>query len=345
MSDNIPLKAALKEKEKIPVIEYTNNVSLRVDVSICVPVYQQVEWIKQCLDSILSQDTSLVIEILIGEDGSTDGTREICVEYAERYSETIRLFLNARENNISVNGKASGNFNLLFLAMQARGRFLAFCEGDDHWLDNRKIEKQISALNTHEGCRVCFHSAFSGNPRELSCNTLIAHHGDNMSVFSASQVILSGGAFCPTASLIIRRDVLNDLPTWLINSPVIDYFMQVIATIPSGALYLPDSMCFYNTAHSASWSNTIRKDRNYSDSFYSSYFTFLDLLANHVGSKYKDDLDEYLLNQKFSSVFGTLCSHEFKVVTYDDIKHRVHFRSKIKWLLYRCSVLLDFNKF
>ena len=61
-------------------------------VSVSVVTYNQIEYIKKCLDSVLMQETDLPFEIIVGEDGSTDGTREICIEFAEKYPDKIRLF-------------------------------------------------------------------------------------------------------------------------------------------------------------------------------------------------------------------------------------------------------------
>src|SRR6476619_44433 len=86
------------------IVEYPNKVDDKPMVSVCVQTYQQVNYIKECLESILIQKTDFPFEILLGEDESTDGTREICIEYAKKYPERIRLFLHCRENNIVISG-------------------------------------------------------------------------------------------------------------------------------------------------------------------------------------------------------------------------------------------------
>jgi len=89
-----------KTFEYIKVVENDNQVTKHPTVSVCVQTYQHLNYTKQCLHNMLSQQTGF--EILLGEDASTDGTREICIDYAERHPEKIRLFLHHRENNISV---------------------------------------------------------------------------------------------------------------------------------------------------------------------------------------------------------------------------------------------------
>jgi glycosyltransferase involved in cell wall biosynthesis len=133
--------------KKVPVEEFPNEVSNKeVLVSICVQTYQQVNFIRECLDSILMQQTNFAFEILLGEDNSTDGTREICIEYAKKHQDKIRLFLHSRENNIKINSKPTGRFNFLNNLSEARGKFIAFCEGDDFWIDKLKLQKQVDFL-------------------------------------------------------------------------------------------------------------------------------------------------------------------------------------------------------
>ena len=90
--------------EKVPVKECPNTVSGNPLVSVCVQTYQHAPYIKECLDGILMQETDFNFEVLLGDDSSTDGTREICLEYARKYPDKIRLFLHHRENNINIGG-------------------------------------------------------------------------------------------------------------------------------------------------------------------------------------------------------------------------------------------------
>ena len=103
--------------------------------------------LRDCLDGILMQKTDFPYEIIIGEDGSTDGTREICIEYANKYPNLIRLFL--RDRNVSHLTNKDGNDIMLngkFQKLHARGKYYAPCEGDDYWTDPYKLQKQVDFL-------------------------------------------------------------------------------------------------------------------------------------------------------------------------------------------------------
>jgi glycosyltransferase involved in cell wall biosynthesis len=116
-------------------------------VSVGTTTYQQVLYIRQCLDSILTQKTDFPFEIVIGEDGSTDGTREICIEYADKYPEKIRLFLRNRDISHYFDPEIGHiTFNGVFLREEMRGKYIAICEGDDYWIDDTKLAKQSKIL-------------------------------------------------------------------------------------------------------------------------------------------------------------------------------------------------------
>jgi glycosyltransferase involved in cell wall biosynthesis len=139
------------------VQEFFNSVSSLPCLSICIQTYEHVSFIRQCLEGLLLQKTTFPFEILLGDDGSTDGTRELCIAYAEKYPNKIRLFLHHRENNIKVNGSPTGRFNFLYNLYNARGKYIALCEGDDYWTDPLKLQKQVDFLERQSDYIGCFH--------------------------------------------------------------------------------------------------------------------------------------------------------------------------------------------
>ena len=122
-------------------------VPKEIDVSVIMLTYFHEDYIAQALDSVLSQETSLRYEILIGDDASQDRTPEIILEYAARYPDTIRPIL--RKENLG------GTRNSWDVRHRARGRYIAFLEGDDYWLDPQKMQKQWEFLEKNpefSGC-------------------------------------------------------------------------------------------------------------------------------------------------------------------------------------------------
>lgn len=126
-------------------------------VSVCIQTYQHKDYIKDALDSVIMQETDFQFEILIGEDESTDGTREICIEYAKQCSDKIRLFLNSRKNVIHINGQPTGRWNFINNIKNAKGKYIALLPGDDYWTDPHKLQKQVDLLESRPDASMCHH--------------------------------------------------------------------------------------------------------------------------------------------------------------------------------------------
>ncbi|VGO21027.1 glycosyltransferase family 2 protein [Pontiella sulfatireligans] len=136
-------------------------------VSVCVITYNHAPYIRDCLDGVLSQKTDFPYEICIGEDESSDATREICKEYAKKYPDKIRLFLRSREDVLIINGRATGRYNFLETLKSCRGKYVARCEGDDYWIDPRKLAKQVGFLEKNPAFSLCYCNVFIRHDKGL----------------------------------------------------------------------------------------------------------------------------------------------------------------------------------
>ncbi len=115
-------------------------------VSISVITYNHAPFIRECLDGLLRQETDFPYEICIGEDESSDGTRDICIEYAQANPDKIRLTLRSQSDPGREAYVAQGNYNYVQTTKECRGEYLAVCEGDDVWLDRLKLQKQHDVM-------------------------------------------------------------------------------------------------------------------------------------------------------------------------------------------------------
>jgi glycosyltransferase involved in cell wall biosynthesis len=106
--------------------------------SILVCTYNHAPYIKECLESLANQITNFDFEVLVGEDCSTDDTRNIVLQLAERYPERIKPILNS--SNLGANANSRN------IRSQARGKYIAICEGDDYWQRSDKLQLQVDIL-------------------------------------------------------------------------------------------------------------------------------------------------------------------------------------------------------
>lgn len=109
-------------------------------LSIYIATYNHENYIANALDGVLKQDTKYTYEVLVGEDCSTDRTREILKEYETRYPGKFQMFY--REHNMH-NEKIR---NAGDLKNRCRGKYIIALEGDDYWIDSQKLELQIRFL-------------------------------------------------------------------------------------------------------------------------------------------------------------------------------------------------------
>jgi glycosyltransferase involved in cell wall biosynthesis len=128
-------------------------------VSVVMPTYNHESYIAQAIEGALMQKTNFPYEVLIGEDGSSDRTLEICKEYVAKYPDKIRLFLNDRKNVIYINGRPTGRWNFINLLKKSKGKYIALCEGDDYWIDPYKLQKQFDFLERNTDYIICYHDA------------------------------------------------------------------------------------------------------------------------------------------------------------------------------------------
>ena len=115
-----------------------SNIKQSPLVSITCLTYNHAPYLRQCLDGFVMQKTSFPIEILIYDDASEDGTQDIIREYERKYPDLIKPIYQT-ENQYSKGVKVEFVYNY----PRAKGKYIAFCEGDDYWTDPNKLQKQI----------------------------------------------------------------------------------------------------------------------------------------------------------------------------------------------------------
>ena len=118
-------------------------------VSVLVVTYNHAKFIAQALDSILMQKVDFEYEIVVGEDCSTDSTRDIVLRFQEKYPGKFHLILS--EKNVG----AAKNFECAYKA--CKGEYIAYLDGDDYWTDPLKLQKQVRILDQKPDVFICGH--------------------------------------------------------------------------------------------------------------------------------------------------------------------------------------------
>lgn len=123
-------------------------------VTIRCLVYNHAPYLRQCLDGFVKQKTNFRFEALIHDDASTDGSADIIREYAEKYPDIIIPLIETENLYSKQDGSFTRSMNLL-----TRGKYVAFCEGDDYWSDTGKLQEQVDFLEGHPDYSAIFGTA------------------------------------------------------------------------------------------------------------------------------------------------------------------------------------------
>ncbi|OHY79841.1 glycosyltransferase [Marinobacter sp. AC-23] len=165
-------------------------------VSILCHCFNHENFIEDALNSFLMQKTDFPWEVIVHDDASTDNSVAIIREYAERYPTIIKPVLQ-EENQFSKGLKPT-----FFTSKMAQGEFFAFCEGDDYWLDEKKLQVQADFLRANPEYAVCGHDAFIFEGDEIIKASKLPEYAKR----DATGAKLSRGWFILTLTAMFRSD-------------------------------------------------------------------------------------------------------------------------------------------
>ena len=153
-------------------------------VSVCCITYNQEKYIRRCLEGIVNQQCSFQFEVFVHDDASTDDTPKIILEYAQKYPNIIKPILQT-ENQYS-----KGVFITLNLIVPlAKGKYFAFCEGDDFWIDSHKLEKQVKVLENYPNCHLCLHTVKGIKEDETPVGIMYPNFSLESGIISGAQLL------------------------------------------------------------------------------------------------------------------------------------------------------------
>lgn len=226
-------------------------------VSVVVPTFQHAGFIGRCLDSIMQQEVSFAVEVLVGEDESTDGTREICERYAAEHPDRIRLFLRSRKDVINIMGRPTGRANFQGLLTSAQGKYIALCEGDDYWSDPMKLQKQVDRLESDPRIVLSFHAVHVLKPDGALVDDQITKVPEH---YRTRLDLATRGNYIHTPTVMFRN-VLDGFPPEFRDSPNGDFFIYMLLSGYGELDYSSEAMSVYREGIGI-WSSRSRYQRN-----------------------------------------------------------------------------------
>ena len=222
-------------------------------VSICAVCYNHANYLRQALDGFLAQRGDFDIEILVHDDASTDGSAEILRRYAARYPDKIFPILQ-RENQYR---QGRQNISGIFNFPRARGKYIALMDCDDYWCNPGKLEAQVSYLEAHPDCAMTVHAAAVKNDRGelVNRNLMRPYRGDRD--LSPAELNDKTGSF-PFGAMLLRREVVEQLPDWYFRCPVGDRPLELLAALKGYCHYADRFDSVYRFHGAGSWTEEMK---------------------------------------------------------------------------------------
>ncbi len=183
-----------------------------ITVSIFVLTYNQELFIAQTIESILMQKTNFNYQLVIGEDSSTDTTRQICVKYKNKFPAKIKL-LPSLNKNIGLIA------NYMRTIKACDGKYVAICDGDDYWIDTLKLQKQVDFLESNPDYNI-----IGTNYIKLFKDNRLVEDKKyrKKQVYEFEDLIFNN--LIPSVTALFRNILQNDsLPNWILNFPYGDW--------------------------------------------------------------------------------------------------------------------------
>jgi len=207
-------------------------------VTIASTTYNMEAYIGEALDSWLQQDVSFPLEIVISDDGSTDGTCDVVRSYMERYP-SIRLISTGHIGKMP---------NFIRSLKESKGKYVALCDGDDYWIDSHKLQKQFDFMEAHPEFSECFTNSYvldvtTGEKKIAKTHIwdvadtegLLAHRDDD-------NVQMSPGH---TSTFFYRNQFLQDYPEWMYGDVMTDFPLYMLMSQYGKAKFINDITSVY----------------------------------------------------------------------------------------------------
>lgn len=316
LSENILPECLVKEKPKL--IPESDGILVSV---ICI-TYLHEKYIAQAIESMVQQKTNFNYEILISDDCSPDQTEEIIKKYEKKYPG--KIYYIKRNNNLGTRK------NVDDLIRRARGKYIAFNEGDDYWIDANKLQLQVDYLEKTPSCSLCFHQVQVVDEKDPG--TIAFFPGKQLkSIFTTEDFIQRN--YIQTNSLVFRK---NNLGVSELNDERImpgDWYRHTLNSISGDAHLLPLVMSVYRKHSGGIWSSQgtdLHKKWGLQEVV---FFDSLDKQLNYIfshnifGKKYSlfkiSFFHFYQTNQK--KKLYELCEINLNLTNYFMVRHGIDF--------------------
>jgi len=224
-------------------------------VSVFLITYNHEKYVAKAIESVIAQKVNFDFELIIGEDFSTDNTRAICEQYANKYPALIKLLPSGRNYGMMANARR--------ILQICTGEYIAMCEGDDYWTDVLKLQKQVDFLDANPDFSICFSETEIIDELEWNLPEEQFYPKREKDTFTIEDFILSSMSIIPTATMLFRNLLPNPLPAFWEDASGGDIIIQLLIGDKGKARFMAEKMAVYrNHAGGITKSERMQLDEN-----------------------------------------------------------------------------------
>lgn len=213
-----------------------NKFSNSIDVSVIMITYNHEKYLIDAIEGVLSQKCNFNVELIIADDNSPDSTQAIVHGYNNHQNgHWIRY-----TKHICNKGVVD---NFIWACTEARGKYIALCEGDDYWTCTDKLQKQFDLMESQSNLSFCCHNATT---HYIDKDIFVDFNKILPSCIYKTKNLLLKEWFIPTASLFFRnKNMPKPMYDWYYSTYSADYALELILSQLGDFYYLSEKMSVY----------------------------------------------------------------------------------------------------
>ena len=226
-----------------------------IGVSVVCMVYNHERFLRRCLDSLVGQKTNFRYTVIVHDDASTDGSREIIKEYEKRYPDII-CPIYQEENQYSKYVNIAGTF----VEPKVHSKYVAYCEGDDYWSSENKLQRQYDVMEEHPECGACLHRTVEVSENEMPTGIQYPEQIYKTELITAEELFAS---FVPrmfqTTSYFFRAELwhnyMKNPPLYKEACDIGDVPLMLYFGSKAKVFQINEELSCYRRGAASSWSN------------------------------------------------------------------------------------------
>lgn len=279
-----------------------------IQVSVVCYAYNQAKFISKALDSILAQKTTFEFEVIVHDDASTDNTSSILMEYAKQYNRIVPII---EQCNLYQHG---GQINEV-IAKYIRGKYVAYCECDDWFIDENKLQLQYDYMIAHPDCSLCVHAVeMRSEDTKTPVGYLAPSHVEKD--YSTDEIIRGGGGLFGTNSMFFPSKYFL-LPELFRGWGVGDYPECIYLSMNGSVHYLPFIGSVYRVCSEGSWTQRMGNP-SFALKSNRQIIEALKHFNSKTGSMYVESVNEMVMHYRFENA---VLSRNIKEILFGECRN------------------------